>query len=195
MNHDYGLKGLAFQLRPVGLQDAAFIVEARTSDPDRTRLIHSISADLDKQRLWITQYLEREGDYYWVIERLDTIRPEGLVAVYNVNMPERTAEWGRWVLRSGSLAAVESAWLVYRMAFEVLALNSVYCLTVADNARVVSFHESCGLVCAGRFEKYCNLGGRPHDAIKHICASENWPAVREKLEPIVRLTASRIRRA
>ena len=48
------------------------------------------------------------------------------------------------MVKRGSLAAVESAWLVYRMAFEQLDLVTVFSRTMVQNEKVISFHESCG---------------------------------------------------
>lgn len=41
-----------------------------------------------------------------------------------------------------SLCSTESVCLMYRIAFEVLGLESVYSRTIKDNTSVVSFHDS-----------------------------------------------------
>lgn len=194
MRHDYQLDGWAYRLRPVTLEDAELILELRGVAGPRTRFLHSISNDPVIQREWIMRYLEKAHDYYWVVERLDGKRCEGLAGIYDINCDQRKAEWGRWILRPDSLAAAESAWLIYRAAFETLNLNSVYCLTIADNLPVLSFHDSCGLPRVDVLRNHLTLGGQNYDAVKHVCAIENWPILKNRLEPQAQLIARRIQR-
>lgn len=173
MRHDITIAGEAFGLRPLALADARFVVELRT-DPRAARFIHPISPHVADQERWIEQYLARPGDRCFVVERLGSRRPEGMVGIYNQDTARTAAEWGRWVLRHGSLAAAESALLVYRIAFEVLALDLLYCRTVAANQQVVSFHASCGLVTHARLPNVVTLDGVAHDVIEQRMTRESW---------------------
>ena len=194
MRHSYRLEGYAFALRPVEMKDADFIVQLRTGDPQRVRYLHAVAPDVEQQRSWLERYFARESDFYWVIERLESGLAEGLIGIYDLKPAESSAEWGRWILRSGSLAAIESALLVYRMAFEILGLNSLYCLTVADNLSVVSFHDSSGSRRSGVLPQHFKLGEVTYDAVKHVCTRENWPAVRNQLQPQAQLIGRRFKR-
>src|SRR4051794_16740069 len=136
MRHDVTLRGEAFGLRPVALADVDFIVGLR-NEPDRARFINRTSSDPADQARWLTAYFARPDDYYWIVEHLASGRAEGTIGIYGVDAGRRSAEWGRWVLRAGSLAAVESALLVYRAAFGPLALDEVLCRTLVENAQVV----------------------------------------------------------
>jgi len=170
----------------VGRDDAALIVRLRTEAPERIRYVHPVSPDVRRQEEWIEAYQERAGDYYWVVERKGSCAPEGLIGLYHLDEAALQAEWGRWVLRPGSLAAAESALLLYRLAFTALNLRQVYCLTVAENLPVLSFHDTCGLrresVVPGAF----TLQDGIHDAVKHVCEVDHWPAVEQRLEPMAR---------
>lgn len=195
MRHDHQISGWAFRLRPVTVADAELIIELRGGAGDRARFLHPISPDPTLQREWITRYLARENDYYWVIERLDGRRCEGLIGIYDLKPAERMAEWGRWILRPDSLAAAESALLIYRAAFETLKLDSMYCLTIADNLPVVSFHDSCGMPRVDLLRQHLELGGQKFDAVKHLCTQENFATVRQRLEPQAQLIARRLQRS
>ncbi len=138
------MEGVGYHLRPVAMADAGFILELR-SDPVLGRLLHTTSTRLVDQERWLQQYFDREGDYYFVIESRRGRVAQGVVGIYDVHAETRLAEWGRWILKAGSLAAVESAWLVYQCAFEMLQLDAVYCRTNAENTAVISFHDSCGI--------------------------------------------------
>jgi RimJ/RimL family protein N-acetyltransferase len=189
MRHDIRLEGEAFALRPVDLPDAAFIAEVR-SDQERVRYLHPTPPGVAVQEDYLKKYFDRPGDYYFVIEQIEGRLPEGLVAVYDIDSAERCGEWGRWVLRRGSLAAVESALLVYRVAFDVLGLDAVFCRTVALNRSVVSFHESCGLTVHAVLPAHFRLGDHTFDAIEHRLTRSAWL----QIEPRLAATAERLAR-
>ncbi|MEM9379882.1 MAG: GNAT family N-acetyltransferase [Planctomycetota bacterium] len=192
MRHDIVVEGPTFRLRPVRVEDAAIMVEIRTGDPLRSRFMNPTSPDVSLQVAYLEAYLERETDAYFVVERRGSAEPEGLVAVYDIGEegPGR-AEWGRWVLRPGSVAALESAWLTYRAAFEHLDLDLVYCRTVAANEQVVTFHDSCGLVRHGTLPGYVTIGDVVHDSVEHRLDRTGWPAVDRRLGALVERYAAR----
>jgi RimJ/RimL family protein N-acetyltransferase len=195
MRHDLRLAGHAYGLRPVELDDAEFIVALRTRDPQRVRYLHPIPPDTEQQRRWLRSYFERQNDYYFVVENRDSRDRHGLVGIYNIDPGVQTGEWGRWILQPGSFAAVETALLVYQVAFEYIQLRSVYCITVADNLSVVSFHDSCGLPRAAFLPGHFELTGVTYDGVKHVCMRENWPIVRSRLEVQAQRIARRLKRA
>lgn len=196
MRHDLIVVGYAFRLRPIGDADAPFVLELR-SNPQRNRFLHATPSSLEAQLAWLAQYYERPGDYYFVVERQHDDLPEGLISIYNIDAAGRTGEWGRWILRPGSLAAVESAWLIYRCAFEQLGLEEVFSRTVADNASVVSFHDSCGIARRTLLPGYFDLDEhrRRVDAVEHRVSRAEWRDLEPRLEKLAHLTARRLNRA
>lgn len=192
MKPDIFVEGLAYSLRPVKPDDAQFIFDIRSSSPTRQRFIHPIGSDVDQQRRWIDSYLEREDDYYWVIQRNSTGKNEGLIGIYDIDRERMSAEWGRWVLWPSSLGAVESALLVYRAAFQHLNLNSVHCITVADNKPVVSFHDSCGLPRVEVLKEKFSLSDGIFDGIRHQCLRSDFPSLVDLLEPKAKMISLRL---
>jgi RimJ/RimL family protein N-acetyltransferase len=194
MRHDLRVDGHAFRLRPIADSDAQLVLQLRC-DPDLRRFIHATPPRLSDQLAWLASYYERPGDYYFVVERRSDLRAEGLIGIYEIDSLARTAEWGRWILQRGSLAAPESAWLIYRCAFEQLSLDRVYCRTLVDNAAVVSFHDSCGISQTRHLPQHFELEGHKHDAIEHTLERLAWGEVASTLEPIARAVARRLERA
>ena len=188
MDHDIALRGYGYALRPVRPEDAALIVALRNEGGP---YINRGAQDEREQRAWISRYLEREGDYYFVAERMRDARPDGLAAIYDVDAQARRAEWGRFVVRHGANAAVEAALLVYRCAFEVLALESLVCRTLSANAQVVAFHDSCGLARAPA-EVMVMHDGVTRPAVEHRLDRAGWPAVEAKLAPFAQRLAARM---
>lgn len=195
MNHNIHVQGFAFSLRPVRPDDAQFIFDIRSSSPARHRYIHPIGPDVDQQREWIASYLQRDNDYYWVISRNSTGKDEGLIGIYDLDDQRKTAEWGRWILLPSSLGAVESALLIYRTAFQYLSLKSLYCITVADNKPVVSFHDSCGLPRVATMKGRFTLPTGVLDGIMHECTIAEFPSLVEFLEPKAAMINLRLSRS
>ncbi|HEY4361778.1 MAG TPA: GNAT family N-acetyltransferase [Bryobacteraceae bacterium] len=178
MRHSLTVEGHAFRLRPVELSDAGFIVELRT-DPLRNRYIHRGAVDVRAQEDWLEEYFQRPGDYYFVIENRSTREREGTVGIYDLDLEARAAEWGRWIVRSGSLAALESACLVYSAAFDVLDLDSVYCRTILENKPALAFQDSFGVERTRLLPRYFERNGRWMDAVEGRLTRARWMAMRE----------------
>lgn len=145
---------------------------------------------MNEQILWMNDYLDRGGDYLFIVERKDGT-PEGIVGLYDVRDGE--AEWGRWVLHTGSMAAAESVLNIYRVAFDTLVLERVYCRTVAENAQVVSFHDSSGLRRTNQPVPDARIDSRRLPMIEHELTADHWPGVRLVLERQALRIASRLR--
>ena len=180
MRHDLSVQGHAFALRPVDIADARFILELRR-DPELSRYLHPVSPLLSDQERWLNEYFERDGDYYFIVMRRSTGAPEGAIGLYGLDLESQEAEWGRWVLRPGSPAAVESAWLIYRIAFEVLHLHLVFCRTLAENVKVVSFHRSCGLELRSTEERL-NIGCVERPVVRQELTSGMWDRIGPELD-------------
>jgi RimJ/RimL family protein N-acetyltransferase len=176
MRHDIWVNGYAFRLRPITPDDAGFIFELR-STPSLGRFLQDGATSLDAQRRWQEAYFEREGDYYFIVERLRDGRSEGAIAIYDVRGRPSTAEWGRWVIRPNSLAATESAYLIYKTAFEVLEIDTLYCCSNVENTKSVSFHERSGMICYGHHELVLTLDGQTRTVlcVKYGCDRAQWP--------------------
>jgi RimJ/RimL family protein N-acetyltransferase len=191
VRHNIKLDGPAYRLRPICDADAALVIELR-SDATLGRFLHATSQKLSDQLGWFAQYYKRHGDYYFVVERKSTGNAEGLISIYDIIPEEACGEWGRWIIKPGSLAAIESAWLIYKCSFEMLGLERVYCRTVAENKAAVSFQDSCGIQDRRVLSGHFNINGVSVDAVQHQVSVQTWPEVGAYLERLAKLTARRL---
>jgi RimJ/RimL family protein N-acetyltransferase len=175
LRHDLTSDGYAFRLRPVREEDTDFILGLRT-DQQLNRFIHATSSDAAAHLAWLSAYYERPGDFYFIVERRDTQEPQGTISLYGIDEVSRSAEWGRWVMKTGSLGAVESAWLLYRLGFEYFSLDTIFSRTIRDNTKVVSFHDSCGCFQRGT----TRIGAE--EFIEHELTRSDWLVVGPELE-------------
>ena len=187
MLHDIRVSGTVVGLRPVGHEDAEFIVRLRAPS-QRTQFIHRGATTVEAQRSWTDTYLARPDDYYFLIHHLADGRREGTIGIYNVDAGRCAAEWGRWVLVPDSLAAIESVVLMYRVAFDVLHLSSVYSRTLARNVSVVAFHDSCGIP-RDPTPRTISVDGVGCEAIEHVLARTEWPDLAQRLQPMIQRIA------
>jgi RimJ/RimL family protein N-acetyltransferase len=168
-----------YRLRPVTLEDASFIVALR-ADPLLNRFLHEISPRVEDQVAWLECYFLRPDDYYFIVEDADSGEPHGAIGIYEVAENNAGAQWGRWILKRGSMAALESAWLIYETGFSRLQLAKLSSRTLVDNARVVSFHDSFGASRFAVLEQHFLVRGEPKSAIEHHIEAGEWPVLRAR---------------
>ena len=173
MRHNYDPGRPAFRLRPIGDADAQLLLELRCN-PYLNRFLHATSNSVKDQLAWLARYYERPEDYYFVVERLETGAPEGVISVYDIDFETGSGEWGRWILKPGSLAAVESAWLIYRYSFEQLKLSKCTAAQWPTTNQWCLFtipaESHNGACCRGHFD----FGGRRVDAVEHLMDHRVW---------------------
>jgi RimJ/RimL family protein N-acetyltransferase len=184
VDHDVSARGDMFGLRPVTIEDAEFIVELRT-DPKLSKFIHATSSSIEEQRKWLAEYLQRDNEWYFIVETFDKT-PEGTICIYNFDQSKNQAEWGRWVLRNGSLSVLESAVLIYDTAFNQLRINRLYCHTESQNLPVISFHTTMGLQENGTVR-----GPQGEIWTEQFMMAEDWPVLRAKVAPLIARLATR----
>lgn len=178
MKHDYCIVGPSYSLRPVGDSDAKLICELR-GNPELNKYIHVSEINEDKQKRWLHDYYIRENDYYFVIIDNKSLSSCGLISAYDVS--DFDCEWGRWIIKQGSMCALESAWLIYKFCFDYLRVSNVYCRTVSKNESVVAFHNSMNIRLSRIIMGHFDIDGHPLDAIEHKVTASEW---RELSEPI-----------
>lgn len=144
MRHDIVLQGYGCRLRPVGLNDAAFIVDLR-NQPFAQGTIHSTDPSVEKQQAWIERYLERNRDYYWIVESLDNGEAVGAVGFYDITEDGREGMPGRLVVMPQTKFNIFAPlFLIYDYFFSNTPLQRIIMDVVASNKKVVRFHKIYG---------------------------------------------------
>ncbi|MCU1293706.1 MAG: acetyltransferase, family [Bryobacterales bacterium] len=175
MRHHYTIRKGSYRLRPVRLEDSAFIVGLRIH-PERSRFINATSPDVAKQEDWLREYFERVSDYYFVIEHAESGEREGTLGIYNIDREMRTAEWGRWVVRPGSKAALPSGCMAFDLAFSELGLQSLHSYVAAEHTDVLKVLSALGMQSEAFLQGYLRIDGVPHDAVKLQISRSDWEA-------------------
>jgi RimJ/RimL family protein N-acetyltransferase len=180
MNHSLTISGYNTRLRPVRLADAEFILRLRTM-PHVLGTVGDTVPEITEQRRWIESYFGRPNDYYFIIESLQG-QPWGTVGLYNFK--ETGAEWGRWILIPGILAALPSAVIIHKLAFEVLGLTELRGEVVGDNTKVLSFHRRLGSEQVGIAPHSRMIQGRRADMVQFTMTRARWLSMYQKLHAL-----------
>lgn len=131
-------------LRLVEVQDAEFIVNLRQHE-ELSRYISPTSLSASKQKVWITNYKEREkagSEYYYIIENSGT--PVGTVRLYDFIVDSFC--WGSWIIVRGQSTkiAYSSVIMAYDFAFNELGFNRSHFDVMKGNDSVLRFHTKMG---------------------------------------------------
>jgi RimJ/RimL family protein N-acetyltransferase len=189
MNHTIQAEGYGIRLRPVQMEDSAFIVWLRNLEHARGRVGDS-AADTPAQEAWLREYSQRRGDYYFILETLGKI-PVGAYGIYNLT--GSSAESGRWVIRPEVPAAIPCAIVAFdQIAFGKLNLTELRVKTVSTNQPVLSLNRKLGFHQTLVEAAAQIIGGVPVDLVHFLLEKKDWPPVRERLLPLARLAERQV---
>src|SRR5271170_764350 len=188
MQHSLQIEGFGVRLRPVRLDDAAFIVWLRNLDYVKGQVGDS-ATDVAGQETWLKNYFKREGDYYFIAETLGGI-PLGTHGIYDVR--GTSAEKGRHIMRPEVMAGVPAAMLATDLAFGKLELNELRETSVSTNLAVHSLHRKCVFKQVGIMRAAQIIDGHPVDLVQFILAPEAWSKAREHLLPLAQYAETHI---
>jgi len=188
MEHTLTTEGFGVRLRPVRLDDAAFIVWLRNLEHTRGRIGDS-ATDTASQEAWLKAYFKRAGDYYFIIETLGGIAV-GAYGIYDV--ADSSGESGRWIIRPEVPAAIPSALLAFDLAFGQLGLAEVRVTTVSTNHSVLSLNKKFGFRQVSVDQGRQIIGGHPVDLVRFLMNAGEWAKPREKMLPLAKLAESQI---
>jgi RimJ/RimL family protein N-acetyltransferase len=177
MQHQLKSEGYGVRLRPVTLEDAAFIVWLRNLGHAVGRVGDS-AADIASQQAWLQKYFARPDDYYWLVETVGGL-PLGTYGLWDFH--EGSAESGRWIMRPNVPGAIPSAILGLDLGFGPLGLKMVRVKTVVSNAPVLSLNRKFGMKELGVEKDSVQIGGQWVDQIRFTLAPEDWRKAREKM--------------
>lgn len=141
------VEGPRLRLRPVTVDDAAYIHALRT-DPRYNTYLSPVSGGVDTQRQWIECYMEREArgnEVYFVIERRCDGERCGVVRLYDIT--EQQFTWGSWILDENkpNKAALESAVLSFGYAFDKCSLKKALIDVRRANEHALQFYRRFGM--------------------------------------------------
>jgi len=189
MQHTIHTEGFGVRLRPVRMDDAAFIVWLRNLDHAKGRVGDS-ATDVANQQTWLRAYFERQGDYYFIIETAGGISV-GAYGIYDLR--GTSAESGRWIVRPEVPAAIPSVILAFDLAYGRLGLSELRARTISSNQPVLSLNRKFGFRQV-RVEVGAQvIGGKNVDMVHFLLTAPEWYRIREQLVPLATVAQTQVR--
>lgn len=140
--------GKTIKFRLVETSDAEFINALRV-DEKYNKHLSKVTGSVNDQKEWIKAYKEKEkldAEFYFIIETLVDQIPIGTVRLYDFLNNRESFSWGSWILNENKtrFSAIESAMLVYEVAFNKLKFNNCHFEVRKENSGVIKFHKKMG---------------------------------------------------
>lgn len=142
MKVDYIIEGKSINLRSVKVEDADFILNLRLNENIK-KYISKTADNIELQKKWIQEQIEREGDYYFLYEDKN-FNKIGLISVYNIK--NGIGETGRQISLGESTHNMEAEYLLYKFIFNTLNLKKITSTFYVNNKKAVSKGRKLGFV-------------------------------------------------
>jgi len=149
MKYDRIIKGRFVDIRSIDVEDAEFSYDIRNMEFARN-LVGKQVKDVDSQRKYIEQQLDREGDYYFVILSKSG-KKIGLYGIYNIH--DNIAEFGREVSIGNSVQAMETKLMMLDFARDVLGIKQVYSVIYTCNVKQLNQQKRFGIEPIGKVRR------------------------------------------
>lgn len=160
--------GKTIKFRLVEISDAEFINSLRV-DEKYNKHLSQVTGSVKDQKEWIKKYKEKERlgtEYYFIIEKLADQTPIGTVRLYDFLNGRESFSWGSWILNENKtrFSAVESAMLVYELAFNTLKFTNCHFEVRKENRGVIKFHKKMGakIIQENAIEYFFNLNKKAY---------------------------------
>ena len=170
------LIGKFASLRSVTEEDSQFTLDIRNNE-ELTAFIPRIKGSIDSQKAWIRSQINKEGDWFFIIED-DSNRPVGTIALTEVRNSEGTL--GRFISMGESIVNIEACLLILDFSFNELNLKLLTLEVVKENKAVNSLWKKFGAELVG----YGQLGYW-ETYIYHIERNHYQNHIKDKIKKLV----------
>jgi RimJ/RimL family protein N-acetyltransferase len=188
MQHNWKTEGFGVRIRPVVLEDAAFIVWLRGLDHTKGYLGDSASG-VAEQEAWLRTYFAREDDFYFITETPGGI-PLGTHGLSN--HANGSAEAGRLIIRPDVPAAVPTSLITFDLAFGEMGLKELRGTSVSTNEKVHTYVYKFGFRKTGVEAGARVISGQPVDIFHFAMTAEEWVKNRPRVLPIAKYAEKQI---
>ena len=140
MVYDKIIRGRYVIIRSITEDDAEFSLAIR-QDKEKTKFLHPVDNNLEKQTQWIRKQRKTDGDYFFIAETLDG-RKVGTVGVYDIE--GKTGHLGRLLMVGNPFQTFEAMMLSMKFAYEILGLDELFGDVHVDNSASMNISEAFG---------------------------------------------------
>lgn len=128
-------------LRSVTADDAEITTQLR-QDKQKTRFLHKVSPDVERQREWIKKQNETEGDYFFLV--IDNKTGEGIGTMGISEISDNSGYIGRLLMYGNAFQSYEAYMLLINFGFNTLGLTEQHGETDIENTSAMRFSKMFG---------------------------------------------------
>jgi RimJ/RimL family protein N-acetyltransferase len=155
------IRGIKTNLEEITESDAEDIVKLR-NDPANNKFLFQTELSVEDQLRWIKTNKNRNDVKNFKVTNSNN-EFKGTISIYNI-MNNR-GEFGRYIVRN-PVNAIEAEYLLLKICFEKLLLNSIYCQTNLENKSVWGQHFKLGFHETGKID--INVGSNAEVMVKAV---------------------------
>lgn len=175
-------------IRPIDLNDTESIVQWRNEDSVRSRLFSQELITAEQHIKYYNDVIKTGKCIQYIIEiNGDDTKKIGTVFLKNIDYNSKKAEYGIFIGEEGFRGmgyAKIATRLILAQGFNVLQLNRVYLMVLADNFSAIRLYESAGFRYEGTMKEAYLRDNEYVDVVIMAILRENWEALKEINENI-----------
>jgi len=142
------------RLRLLEEADLPMTLAWRNQDHIRKWFVHSDVINPDQHRRWYEGYRERDDDFVFVIEEVETLhRPIGQASVYRIDRSAKRAEFGRLMIgdpmAAGRGLARKATALLLAESTKEWGLERISLVVRPCNQAAIGLYQKCGFQPCG----------------------------------------------
>lgn len=142
-------------LREIEERDIELVRIWRNQDHIRKYFVNNSVINEDQQKRWYAAYKNKGNDMMFIIEeKINLQKPIGVVALYNIDFHNQTAEFGRLMIvdkrASGKGYGKKATQMSCKYGFETLSLSNIYLEVFIDNVAALKIYRDIGFAEVSR---------------------------------------------
>ena len=152
MKHNYMIQQDELLFRPITESDIENMRQWRNKEGIRQSFIYQEHISIEHQEQWYKNYIENENDIMFIIEY--RAKPIGTVALYNIDINKREAEFGRLMIGQVETRGLGIGQIATKtmceFGFKKLNLDRIILEVFEDNSYAMRAYEKAGFRSVGQ---------------------------------------------
>ena len=171
----------------ITLTDHRFTAEivALRNNPALGKYINYVELSSDRHESWLTGQLGRDDALNFVL--VANSRFAGTLSLYDIKHGE-SCEFGRMIIPDDGrrIYALGAEMLGMSFAFEILGIQTLYCVVMEGNTPTLNFHLRNGWSIDARYERSECVNGMNAHLIGLTVNRSKWPECFARMRPLAK---------
>lgn len=171
----------------ITLSDRLFVAEtvALRNNPALGKFINYVKLTTADHERWLSGQLERDDALNFVLVAEQKFA--GTLSLYNIQHG-KSCEFGRMMMPDDGrrIYALAAEILGMSFAFEILGIQTLYCVVMEGNDSVLNFHLKNGWSRDARYDRSENVNGLNAHLLGLSVVRSQWPCSFTKMHPLAK---------